>query len=603
VDNNRALIYILILQLSLSVFGQTPESNDTAIIDQLKKELFTATADHDSLQMARSLRHIGVENMFSSQYDSALNHLQKALKIAHALNHQKAIAAIYNNIAECYSKQGLREKALAAYDTMAIIYLSIPDSVSYAGMLINLAAEYQEMGENANALETALKATKIKEATGDSAHLAFFYIKVAELLESNQPESYRRWLLQAWHLSRTPEYTTFYTNLTIYNNMARMYRQDGNYERAIALYDSVYTIAKENGHHDGMEVGLSNLASIYAGLGETEKALQLYKKTLEISKKGQNVFRRTGHFINAGKLEISLKSFSNALPMLQQGYNLAKQYNFPEYQIESLEALSSVYQATDQWMKAFESLQQLNLIKDSIDGIKVKETLLELEQKYETERKQQQIELLEAKHQNSVKQQRILVILLFFSILLLSSLIWLIRIRNKKLKQEKILAEQKKEIYQLNQENLRLTLDQKNRELSSMAMQMAQKTGFLNDLKIQLTKSNPEAIRAHVKSIEHQIRQSSDWEAFRIHFEEVHPHFFRKLSENFPLLTSNEQKLCALLSMNLSSKEIASINNNTVPAVDKSRNRLRKKLGISPEVNLREYLLEISSNSISFKTS
>ena len=70
----------------------------------------------------------------------------------------------------------------------------------------------------------------------------------------------------------------------------------------------------------------------------------------------------------------------------------------------------------------------------------------------------------------------------------------------------------------------------------------------------------------------------------------MHPNFFKRLKERLPALTPHEERLCAFIKLNLSTKEIANINNNTTAAVDKSRNRLRKKLNITADESLKEYL-------------
>ncbi len=73
----------------------------------------------------------------------------------------------------------------------------------------------------------------------------------------------------------------------------------------------------------------------------------------------------------------------------------------------------------------------------------------------------------------------------------------------------------------------------------------------------------------------------------------IHEDFFRKLNEKFPSLTENDKKLCAMLRLNLSSKEIASIQNIEAKSVDMNRYRLRKKLNISAEEDLNSFLASI----------
>ncbi len=67
--------------------------------------------------------------------------------------------------------------------------------------------------------------------------------------------------------------------------------------------------------------------------------------------------------------------------------------------------------------------------------------------------------------------------------------------------------------------------------------------------------------------------------------------FLPALQREFPDLTQEELKLCTYIRLNMSSKEIARIKMITIPGVNKSRNRLRKKLGLGPEEDLHNFLL------------
>jgi DNA-binding CsgD family transcriptional regulator len=86
------------------------------------------------------------------------------------------------------------------------------------------------------------------------------------------------------------------------------------------------------------------------------------------------------------------------------------------------------------------------------------------------------------------------------------------------------------------------------------------------------------------------------WEQFAFHFDRVHSDFLAALKQEYPQLTANEQKLCAYLRMNLSTKEIAGLMNISVRGVEISRYRLRKKLQIPTETNLFQFLLAIKSS-------
>ena len=73
----------------------------------------------------------------------------------------------------------------------------------------------------------------------------------------------------------------------------------------------------------------------------------------------------------------------------------------------------------------------------------------------------------------------------------------------------------------------------------------------------------------------------------------VRQSFFLKLNDKFPKLTKNDKRLCSLLRLKLTSKEIATIQNISPSSVDITRHRLRKKLNITADVNLSDFLNKI----------
>lgn len=86
------------------------------------------------------------------------------------------------------------------------------------------------------------------------------------------------------------------------------------------------------------------------------------------------------------------------------------------------------------------------------------------------------------------------------------------------------------------------------------------------------------------------LNTDTQWEEFQYYFEKVHPDFYRRLEAAHPGLTANDRRLCALISLGLSTKEIASLTFREVRSVESSRNRLRKKLEIETDKGLFEYM-------------
>jgi DNA-binding CsgD family transcriptional regulator len=80
---------------------------------------------------------------------------------------------------------------------------------------------------------------------------------------------------------------------------------------------------------------------------------------------------------------------------------------------------------------------------------------------------------------------------------------------------------------------------------------------------------------------------------FLTRFKQVYPDFYDKLLMQEPDLTEHDIKLCAYLKLNLSNKEIAQYENVTLRAIQTKRYRLKKKMQLTPDVDLTKWILEL----------
>ena len=160
---------------------------------------------------------------------------------------------------------------------------------------------------------------------------------------------------------------------------------------------------------------------------------------------------------------------------------------------------------------------------------------------------------------------------------------------------EQVSKESEAQITRLRNDKLRAEIDHKNRELATTTMHLINKNEFMlnvRDTMKELSKtSSKEGIKKLVKEIDRNLAEDEGWEQFTRHFDQVHGDFLKNVRKDHPTLTPQEIKLCAYLRMNMSSKEIANLLNISVRGVEISRYRLRKKLNISRETNLVEYMM------------
>ena len=177
--------------------------------------------------------------------------------------------------------------------------------------------------------------------------------------------------------------------------------------------------------------------------------------------------------------------------------------------------------------------------------------------------------------------------------------------KEEELSREMLIAQQK--IIELKNEKLEYEISMKkseeelkNKELASIALQITHKNETLGRIKIRLeeiidrvNEENRKELNTVIKTIEKDLLFDDDWDRFKMHFEDVHSGFFKRLKAHNNLLTPKDLRMCAYLRMNLSTKEISQLYNISIRGVEMARYRLRQKLDIPTETNLFEFLINI----------
>lgn len=159
--------------------------------------------------------------------------------------------------------------------------------------------------------------------------------------------------------------------------------------------------------------------------------------------------------------------------------------------------------------------------------------------------------------------------------------------------QEKILNA---ELQKVNTENTKLEkqIEFKRKEQMVIALNIIQKNQFLEKLKTKIDKIilkpevNAEELITLKRLIIDNLSIDKEREKFNFYINELNTDFYLRLVNRFPDLSENEQRLAALIRLNLSSKEIASILNISTKSVEVNRHRLRKKMRLKREENLTE---------------
>lgn len=229
------------------------------------------------------------------------------------------------------------------------------------------------------------------------------------------------------------------------------------------------------------------------------------------------------------------------------------------------------------------ALLPLLLKERSFKDLKLDLRLKEFAHKQELENKELEYRLLQQKASNTKTYLSILVLLLLISIAALSYLA------------TKLVSKQK-------QENLaKKRLNEKDSEMMNASLNALNSKQFAKGLKKQLEeiveiKQMPDLkkeIRKTIRHISYQVDSGEDWENLKRHFNVVHSGYLNKLKDQHPSLSDVELRHCIFIKLHMDTKEIASVLNIEPRSVLTSKYRIKKKLNLDENTDLKNYLLSV----------
>lgn len=518
----------------------------------------------------------------AENYHCAITNYTLSVGIYEKLGMQKNAAQTYHRMGQVFRLTGDYEKAVESDLNSLKINESLNDMEFTALNLNNIGIDFHRMRNYRKAMEYLNKSMQIRENINDSTGMADCYI-----------------------------------------NIGMVYDEQSSFDTAQVFYQKALDFYKRTSDKDGMAVAYNNIAGIYYFQGNIDKVLEYALLSLEIRRELNNKTDISFNLINIGMVYNAKGDYPTAIRYIEEGLMLAKEVQAKPQISYGYQSLSDIYSKQGDFRKAYEYHRNFSAINDTIFREKSAEAMAEMQTRYETEKKEQENEILKKDVQIQSNLKKYLLAIASALILLLITLFYLFRLKSTSLKQSRTLLEQEKEINQLEserneaekklledrifaeqqlnrlqKEKYEAELKHKNQELANSALCIVTKNEVLAEIKqmvqdVSYQPGNDEKYPELIRLINKNIDADQNWQRFRIKFEEVHPGFFSRLNEKYPDLSDVYIKLCAYIRINLTTNEIARLISVTLAAVKKNRQRLRKKFNIETDESLYEFIKEI----------
>lgn len=528
---NSYPVRALTISWFLLVASITGLAQDKVMLDSLQLELNRASHDTTRVQV-----WLAMANLYaSSDLTQAVTYARQAHDLANesqltpqlALT-SRTLANLYFNMSDYKNASVLFFESLREYETMH-------DTIGIMTMYINLGAVRDRLLEFDKALE--------------------FYLKAQTLVNQIHLDPKTR-------LRVLP---------SLYNNIANIYQTKRDFVSAEQYYVKTLELAREGGSKRVEGIALNNLGKLYyLDLHQPDKAIDYLLQGLRVREELGDKSELAKSYLQLSVYYLRQHNLKEAQDVAARALQLGQEVGSLDIQRDGFMSLSDIAEARGNFPEALKLFRSFKTFSDSIQNQRAVSELSRLQLQYDFEKAEQ----ARAQEREQLRiRYTIAIITLAAGLIIAVLLVIVVRARARQT--------------ELKQKNLSQDVEIKNKELTTNVMYLIRKNELINDvaerllqIKQSFTPENQKAIHDIILDLQREA-DSDTWKEFEMRFKQVHSDFYDKLRRLYPGLSPADEKLCAFLRLNMTSKDIAAITKQSVKSVEVARARLRKKLNLT----------------------
>ena len=378
------------LKLYLKLSAQyTERQADSALKYSLISKRLAENLKHQKLHV-EALEYLGRAQVGKGLYMEALVTFKKQENLATDYAQK---AQTIRNQGNVYIELSKQKEAIDAYlRSLDIAYLS-KHQLTIAITLSNIAYVYRQQGDYERAISYLIKASKIADEINNSPLLAGIYIQLA-LIQYNRkiyPDAIKYATNANSIYSKLNNIQGQATSLTI---LGGAYSEQNNLNKAKEYIQNAYELNVKLGDKRQIYSSTNNLAAINLELNNYSESLRLANIAVGGLRQLNILINLIGAYTNRGKIFIALKNFEKAEKDIDSALFLCRNNKYKLQEKNAMEALALLRAAQGNHSEAFNTMVKSTKLNDSLLNETNSKQINELRTKYETEKKQAQIDLL-----------------------------------------------------------------------------------------------------------------------------------------------------------------------------------------------------------------
>ncbi len=428
--NSKPLIFLVSLLFFINTSSAQNESEfeaikkkiqistyyDSAQVFQLGQKAIEIARKENSLSKeAEILQYYGNYFYFSQKKNKSKEWYKKALDLAIKDKNKTLQNSIKIRLAYIAKDEGDDQIAESLFKQIAEESEQRKDYINQLECINGLGLLYEGKGLSSDALNYYIKGLKLAQQTNNKRQEAIILnnLGLIYLREGKRKKAIDEFERALKIAEQEKEYRLA-INLLI--NIGLLYMDENNQNKALEHYKKSLGYAKQLGFPTAIGVSFLNLGSAYYNMNDFKNALVYYDSALFVFQKSNIYDFVSKAILTKARGYLAQKQYAEAEKFAKEGHEVAGKNNVVEDVILAESILSAIYEETNNYKKALEHLKNYYHLRDSVEALKNKKDLAELEIRYDVEKKENALmkeknRAAELEKENLKRQSRIRIIL------------------------------------------------------------------------------------------------------------------------------------------------------------------------------------------------
>lgn len=411
----KKLILPTLLLFCINLYAQTKG-------DSLETVLLQVAAD----QKANVLNQLSV---YYQESDSArsMGYARRASVLASASNNREELADAWFNMGECLYCCDEFQRAQTYYKRALEIAKEMNDKIRIGGVLNSIALTHYFRSEYDLAIEKQMEALRCLENTDGKILLSRVYSNIGmvycRLGDDRKSINYYR--VAAAILEKEGGPSRMKQNAINYNGIGIGYYNLGKIDSSRINYQIALKGFQRANDREKVAVTLNNIANTFVEQHDSlEKALDYFQQALAVFEELNDVRNATFVIESLGAAFLAMGDAKKALTTLQAGLAMAQKNRIGYFiQQNYYRDISSTYEKMGKIGEAYTAYKMYRIYLDSLRQEERIKQVAELEKKFQTEKKEEEIRRLNAeKEVVNLQIQKERTIRMFVTVLLIMTI-------------------------------------------------------------------------------------------------------------------------------------------------------------------------------------